>query len=88
MIGLDVGTMNGKATLAEHKSLVKNKEGPPVHGEFSYPCVVEMMLYLAVHSRPDVAYAMKCAVCYIFYHEKALKHIERYIEPGVEPNHL
>ncbi len=35
ILGLDVGTMNGKAMPAEHTPLVKDGEGPPVRVEFS-----------------------------------------------------
>ncbi|KAL7476808.1 hypothetical protein ACHAW6_002645 [Cyclotella cf. meneghiniana] len=46
--------------------------------------VVGMMLYLAGHMRPDIAYAMNCCACYMFAphlaHKVALKRIGRYLK--------
>ncbi|KAL7474019.1 hypothetical protein ACHAW6_000019 [Cyclotella cf. meneghiniana] len=43
-----------------------------------------MMLYLAGHSHPDIAYAMNCCARYMFNphlsHEKPLKHIGQYLK--------
>ena len=57
-LGLDVGTVNGKATPAERTPLVKDENGPIASGDFSYSSVVGMRLYLSGHSRPDIAYAV------------------------------
>ena len=35
-LGLDVGSVNGKATVAEAKPLVKDTDGEVAHGDFSY----------------------------------------------------
>ncbi len=73
-----------KWTPAESKPLVKDADGEPISGDFSYSSVVGMLLYLAGHSRPDIAYAVNCAVRYMFCpkhsHEVALKRIGRYLK--------
>ncbi len=58
--------MNSKATPAENKPLVKDKEGSPACAEFSYPSVVGMLLYLDGHSRPDITYVVNGAARYIY----------------------
>ncbi len=60
-MGLDSGTVNPKATPAEGAPLVKDQDGEPATGAFSYSSVVGMLLYLPSHTRPDIAYAMNCA---------------------------
>ena len=83
-LGLDVGTVNGKATPAEGRPLVKDENGLDAKREFNYASVVGMLLYLAGHSRPDIAYAVNCAARYMFSakqsHEEALKRIGRYLK--------
>jgi hypothetical protein len=83
-LGLDKGTVNGKATPAEANPLVKDEDGPPASGDFNYASVVGMLLYLAGHSRPDIAYAVNCAARYMFCpkqsHENALKRLGRYLK--------
>ena len=64
VLGLDVGTVSGKATPAEATLLVRDTNGEVVHGNFSYSSVVGMLFYLSVHSRPDIVYAVNCAACY------------------------
>ena len=54
-MGLDVGTVNEKATPAQNSPLVKDVNGLDAKGDFSYPSVVGMLLYLSGHSRPDIA---------------------------------
>ena len=76
-LGLDVGTINGKATPAEAKPLTKDEDGEAAQGSFNYASVVGMLLYLYGHTRPDIAYAINCAARFMFNpklsHELALK---------------
>ena len=83
-LGLDVGTINGKSTPAEHAPLVKDVDGPDALRNYSYSSVVGMLLYLAGHSRPEIAYAVNQCARYTFCpkksHEEALKRIGRYLK--------
>ena len=83
-MGLDVGTVSPKWTPAEAAPLVRDTDGAPAMGAFSYSSVVGMLLYLSGHSRPDIAYAVNCAARYMFCprksHEAALKRIGRYLK--------
>ena len=67
---------------AEAKPLTPVVDGELCQGQFSYSCVVGMMLNLSGHTRPDIAYAVNCCACYMFapqlVHEVALKRIRRY----------
>ena len=81
---MDVGTVNGKATPAEHAPLTKDDDGPEALGDYNYVSVVGMLLYLSGHSRPDIAYAVNCCARYMFHAKhslkKALKRIGRYLK--------
>ena len=83
-LGLDTKHVTPKMTPAESKPLVRDEFGELPQGSFSYSSVVGMMLYLAGHSRPDIAYAVNCCARYMFNprlsHEKALKRIGRYLK--------
>ena len=83
-LGLEIGTVNGKATPAEGRPLVKDPNGEPPVGTFSYSSVVGMLLYLAGHTRPDIAYAVNSTTRYMFCpkksHEEVLKRIGRYLK--------
>ena len=83
-LGLDSKMSTGKFTPAEAKPLVRDEDGEPPSGTFSYSSVVGMLLYLAGHTRPDIAYAVNCCARYMFNprlsHEKALKRIGRYLK--------
>ena len=83
-LGLGLGTMNGKATLAKAKLLVQDTDGEVAHGDISYSSVVDMMFYLSGHFWSNIAYAFNCAACYMFFPrlfcELALKRIGRYIK--------
>jgi hypothetical protein len=83
-LGLDSKMATNKWTPAEAKPLTRDLDGEGPQGSFSYSSVVGMMLYLAGHSRPDIAYAVNCCARYMFSprlsHEKALKRIGRYLK--------
>eukprot|EP00956_Cyclotella_meneghiniana_P032322 scaffold88264_cov32-Cyclotella_meneghiniana.AAC.1 len=83
-LGLDTKYATNKWTPAEGKPLTKDENGKPPQGSFSYSSVVGMLLYLAGHTRPDIAYAVNCCARYMFNprlsHEQALKRIGRYLK--------
>ena len=64
--------------------LVRDDEGEPALGDFNYASVVGMLMYLAGHTRPDIAYAVNCCARYMFNpkrsHEEAVKRIVRYLK--------
>ena len=77
--------MTPKWTPSEAAPLVKDAEGAPATGAFSYSSVVGMLLYLSGHTCPNIyAYAVNCAPWYMFCpkksHEEALKQIGRYLK--------
>jgi hypothetical protein len=81
---VDVGTVTPKWTPAEAAPLVKDAEGAPATGAFSYSSVVGMLLYLSSHTCPDIAYTINCAARYMLCpkksHEEELKQIGRYLK--------
>jgi len=82
-LGLDDNSTQ-KGTPCLRKPLVKDENGDPVDGSFSYSSVVGMLLYLANNTRPDLAYSVHCAARFSFCpkksHEEALKRIGRYLK--------
>ncbi|EJK66248.1 hypothetical protein THAOC_12847, partial [Thalassiosira oceanica] len=64
--------------------LTRDDEGEPALGDFNYASVVGMLMYLAGHTRPDIAYAVNCCARYMFNpkrsHEEAVKRIVRYLK--------
>ncbi len=82
-LGLNIGTAKSKLTPLESKPLVKDEDGEPLSGDFSYSSVIGMMLYQSGHSRLDIAYAVNCAARYMLcpkhWHKIALKQIGRYL---------
>ena len=87
-LGLDDGYTKGKHTPAESKPLVKDATREEAHGGFSYSSVVEMLLYLSRHTRPNIDYAVNCCARYLFCpkisHKLALKHIGRYLNQTLD----
>lgn len=87
-LGMDIGTVNAKATPAQHDHLVKDLEGQVARGNFNYASVVGMVLYLSGHLCPDIAYAMNCCTRYMLYpiqsHKEALTRIGRYLKTARE----
>ena len=83
-LGLDTKLSKNKYTPAEHKPLVRDEDGEPFSGDFSYASAVGMLLYLSGHTRPDIAYAVNCCARYMFaprnIHEIAIKRIGRYLK--------
>jgi hypothetical protein len=68
--------------------LVKDAEGDPPDGKFSYPSVIGMLGYLQSNSRPDISYAVSSAARFTHNpkrpHEEALKRIGRYLKGTIE----
>ena len=83
-LGLDTKLSKNKYTPAEHKPLVRDEDGEPFSGDFSYASAVGMLLYLSGHTRPDIAYAVNYCARYMFaprnIHEIAIKRIGRYLK--------
>ena len=81
-LGLD-GTSNTATRPSTGQPLPRDADGEPASGEFNYSSIVGMLMYLAGHTRPDIAYAVNCCARYMFCpkrsHEKALKRIGRYL---------
>ena len=65
-MGLDSKLATNKWTPAEGKLLTKDADGEPPQGSFSYSSVVGMLLYLAGHTCPNIAYAVNCCARYMF----------------------
>jgi len=82
-LGLDMDQTNAKGTPAEHKPLVKDANGKPQQDTFNYVSVVEMLLYLLGHTRPDLVYSVSQVDQFMFNpnhsHKIAIKRISRYL---------
>ncbi len=63
---------------------MKDDDGDPALGDFSYSSVVGMLLYLAGNTQPDIAYTVNCCARYMFCpkrsHELVLKRIGQYLK--------
>ena len=61
-LGLDdTSTPTPKHTPCLKKPLVKDADGDPIQGSFSYSSILGMVLYLSGNTRPDIAYSVHCA---------------------------
>ena len=83
-LGLYYGMVFKKHTPLGGKPLIKDKDGPPAHVNFSYMSVVVMLLYLVGHTRPNIVYAVNCCTQYVFaqdnFYELSLNPIGRYLK--------
>ena len=83
-LGLDDSNAHGKWTPCEKAPLVRDENGEPAKGDFSYSSVVGMLLYLTGNTRSELSYAVNCSARYMFApkasHEHALKRIGRYLK--------
>jgi hypothetical protein len=65
------------------QTLPKDPEGVPFDGEFSYPSVVGMAMYLCNNSRPDIAFAIHQCTRHTHnptqLHAEHLKRVGRYL---------
>ena len=64
-LGLDSKLAKNKYTPAEATPLTRDEDSEGPQGSFSYASVVGMLLYLAGHSRPDIAYAVLLCLIYV-----------------------
>ena len=83
-VGLDNATVRD-TPCRPNMPLVRDDEGEPALGDFNYASVVGMLMYVAAHTRPDIAYAVNCCGWYMFnpkrsQHEEAVKRIVRYLK--------
>ncbi|KAL7457958.1 hypothetical protein ACHAWC_009470 [Mediolabrus comicus] len=84
-LGLEGDKQWAVRTPAESsKPLVRDENGAPCLEDFSYASVVGQLLYLAGHTRPDIAYAVNQCARYMFNpkrsHELALIRIGKYLK--------
>lgn len=84
-LGLEGDKQWAMRTPAESsKPLVRDENGAPCLEDFSYASVVGQLLYLAGHTRPDIAYAVNQCARYMFNpkrsHELALIRIGKYLK--------
>ena len=59
---LDDGMAKGKYTSDGSVPLIKNEEGVPVSGSFNYSSVVGMLIYLSIHTRPEINFSVNFCV--------------------------
>ena len=73
-----------KYTPTKDKPLVKDEDGLGASGQLICSSVPGMILYLAIHTPPEITYAVTCCARYIFYsrhsHALALKSIGLYLK--------
>jgi hypothetical protein len=81
---LDIGQQPIKHTPATAEPLVKDTDGEPPNGTYSYASVIGMLQYLHSHSRPDITFAVSQCARFVHNtrrsHEIALEHIGQYLK--------
>jgi hypothetical protein len=81
---LDLGNQPRKLTPASSEPLVKDDDGDPPNGAYSYASVIGMLQYLQGHSRPDITYAVSQCARFVHSpkrsHEEALERIGLYLK--------
>ena len=84
---LDDRAAKVKWTPAESKPFSKDEYFIWPSGKFGYSIVLDMMLYLAEHTHPDITYALNCCTCYMFcsqhYRELELKRRGPYFKGAI-----
>ena len=83
-VGLEDGMVKGKFTPSDQRPLVKDDDGKPPSGMFSYSRVVGMLLYLSGHTCPDISFAVNSCAQYMSSpkrsHELSLKRLAQYLK--------
>jgi hypothetical protein len=81
---LDLHNKPRKKTPAAAEPLVKDEDGDPPDGKYSYASVVGMLQYLQAHSRPDISFAVSQCARYVHQtrrsHEIAIERIGQYLK--------
>jgi hypothetical protein len=81
---LNIGHLPRKFTPAIRDPLVKDLDGDPPQGTYSYASVIGMLQYLHSHSRPDITFAVSQCARFIHHtnrsHEQALERIGQYLK--------
>jgi hypothetical protein len=81
---LNIEHLSPSKTPATSEPLVKDENGDPPNGAYSYASVIGMLQYLQDHSRPDIAYAVSSCARFVHSpkrsHEIALERIGRYLK--------
>jgi hypothetical protein len=81
---LNIEHMPRKFTPATHEPLVKDEDGDPPDGVYSYSSVIGMLQYLQGHSRPDITYAVSQCARFTHSpkrsHERGLERIGQYLK--------
>jgi hypothetical protein len=85
---LNVDQQPRKFTPATREPLVKNIDGDPPNGTYSYASVIGMLQYLHSHSRPDITFAVSQCARFIHHtrrtHEEALERIGNYLKGTID----
>jgi hypothetical protein len=85
---LNIDHLPKKETPAIKEPVVKDVDGDPPNGTYSYSSVIGMMQYLQGHSRPDITYAVSSCARFVHNtrrsHEIALERIGQYLKGTLE----